>query len=147
MRQRDFVTGLVVGIVFGIALGVAEGGDVNINIAGPPVAAMVVPAPPPVIVTRPEFVLVPGTQVYSAPRVDFNVFLFGGRYWSHHNDVWYVTARPGAPWTRVAVATVPVQVRAVPVKYYKVKPRHVREVEHEGGHRGCPPGLAKQGRC
>ena len=74
------------------------------------------------------------------------VFLFGGKYWSHHNDVWFVAPRPGARWTRVAVTAVPHEVRAVPVTYYKVKPKHAKGMkEHEG--RGCPPGLAKQGRC
>lgn len=147
MANREFVTGLVAGIIFGVALGTAEGGDVNVNIGVPPVPAVVV-APPPVIVARPHVVIVPGTQVYSAPDVEFNVFFYGGKYWSHHNDVWYVTPRPGMQWTRVGVAAVPVQVRGVPVKYYKVKPKYARHHDEDRGHgKGCPPGLAKQGRC
>ena len=146
MRHRDFVMGLVVGIIFGVALGSAEGGDVNVTI-GAPVPPVLMPPPPPVIVARPEVVLVPGTRVYTAPKAEYNMFVFGGRYWSHHNDVWYVAPRPGAPWTRVAVASVPVEVRAVPVKYYKIKPKYAREIHEREHGKGCPPGLARQGRC
>jgi hypothetical protein len=150
MKRQGPVVMFVMGLVFGMAMGTAEGGDVNVNIGVPPVAAVVV-APPPVMVARPQVVLVPGTPVFTAPNVEFNVFLFGGKYYSHHNDVWYVTPRPGAKWERVAVATVPVEVRGVPVKYYKVKPKHAKAWKHDDddrGHgKGCPPGLAKQGRC
>jgi hypothetical protein len=166
---------LAVGVaVAALALGagVAAAGDVNINIGAPapavvvapptptvvvapPVAAVVV-APPPIIVERPRMILVPETKVYTTPHVDFNLFLFGGKYYSHHNDHWFVTTKPGAPWTQVVVASVPVEVRGVPVKYYKVPPGHAKKHKdkdddddrgHGRGGKGCPPGLAKQGRC
>jgi len=132
--MKGFLVGVVVGVIFGVALGTAEGGDINVNIGAPPI-----------IVSTPDLELVPGTYVYRAPHVEFNVFLFGDRYYSHHNGVWYVTPRAGAKWTRVAV--VPVEVRAVPVQYYKVKPKHAKKVKGDDAGKGCPPGLAKQGRC
>ena len=92
MKDRGFVLSLVVGIIFGAAIGTAEGGDVNVTIGAPPIVV----APPPVITAKPAVVVVPGTPVYRAPGVEFNVFLFGGKYYSHHNDVWYVTPRPDA---------------------------------------------------
>jgi hypothetical protein len=142
MTRHSWWISVIAGLIVGISLGTAGAGDVNINIGAP---AVVVP-PPPVITVRPHVMAVPGSPVYTAAQVDFNVFLFGGKYWSHHNDVWFVAPRPGARWTRVAVTAVPHEVRAVPVTYYKVKPKHAKGMrEHEG--RGCPPGLAKQGRC
>jgi hypothetical protein len=140
-RQRWWIP-LITGLCVGIALGTAAAGDVNINIGAPPIVA-----PPPIIMARPQVVAVPGTAVFTAPQVEFNVFMFGGRYWSHHNDVWFVAPRPGARWTQVAVTAVPREVRAVPVTYYKVKPKHAKAMkgEHEG--RDCPPGHAKKGRC
>jgi hypothetical protein len=47
-----------------------------------------------------------------------------------------------APPKLVVVPGSPVFL-AVPVAYYKIPPGHAKKM---GGH-GCPPGLAKQGRC
>lgn len=149
-------------------VGVVAAGDVNINIGAPPVVvappapvvvappvAAVVVAPPPVIVAKPRMILVPETKVYTTPQLEFNVFLFGGKYYSHHNDHWFVTTKPGAPWTQIVYASVPVEVRGVPAKYYKVPPGHAKKHDRDDdddrgrghGGKGCPPGLAKQGRC
>jgi len=128
-----------------VSAGAASAGDVNINVGWPP----------PLIVEKPHVVIVPETRVYRAPKLEFNVFVFGGKYYSLHNDQWYVTAKVGAPWTYVVYERVPVEVRTVPVKYYKVPPGHAKKMrdrddDDRPGHdhgKGCPPGLAKQGRC
>ena len=100
--------------------------------------------------------MIPESKVYRAPNLEFNVFVFGGRYYSLHNDQWFVSVKVGAPWTPVVVARVPVEVRAVPVRDYKVPPAHAKKMHDRddddqgrgNGHgKGCPPGLAKQGRC
>lgn len=131
MTRQSILALLIAGACAGMWMGTAAAGDVNINIGAPAVVV-----PPPVITAQPQLVVVPGTAVYTAPHVDFNVFLFGGKYWSHHNDVWFVAARPGARWTRVAVASVPHEVRGVPVTYYKVKPKHAKAMKHGGEHPG-----------
>jgi hypothetical protein len=128
-----------------LCAGAASAGDVNVNVGWPP----------PLIVEKPRVVVVPETKVYRAPSLEFNVFMFGGRYYSLHNDQWFVTAKVGAPWTHVVYERVPLEVRAVPVKYYKVPPGHAKKMrdrddDDRSGHgrgKGCPPGLAKQGRC
>lgn len=141
---------IVLTLLIALSGGVAAAGDVNINVAFPP--------PPPLIVEPPHVVVVPETRVYRAPNLEFNVFMFGGKYYSLHNDHWFMAVRVGAPWTPVVVERVPVEVRTVPVKYYKIPPGHAKKMKagaDEGdspgrgkGHdRGCPPGLAKQGRC
>lgn len=162
--NRTFSLALVItAAALATCAGVASAGDVNINIGAPPVVvatpappvAAVVVAPPPIIVEKPRMILVPETRVYTTPHLEFNVFLFGGKYYSLHNDHWFVAVKPGAPWTQIAYATVPVEVRGVPVKYYKVPPGHAKKHDRDDdddrgrghGGKGCPPGLAKQGRC
>ena len=109
---------LVVGALALVTLcaGAASAGDVNINVGWPP----------PLIVEKPRVVVVPETRVYRAPSLEFNVFVFGGKYYSLHNDRWYMTARVGAPWTPLIVEHVPTEVRAVPVKYYKIPPGYAK---------------------
>ena len=98
-------------------------------VAPPPpvVVAPVVVAPPvvihpPVLVSPPRVVIVPGTQVYTVPSASFNVFVYGGQYYSYHQGSWFHSPRHGAPWTPVAVTHVPAQVRAVPAKHWKIPP-------------------------
>lgn len=131
MNRQRMLALLVAGVSIGLSSGAAVAGDVTVNIGAPAVVVA-----PPMIMTPPQLVVVPGSAVYTAPHVDFNVFLFGGKYWSLHNDVWFVTSRPGARWTKVAVTAVPHEVRGVPVAYYKVKPKHAKGPKHDGEHRG-----------
>jgi len=130
MNRQSMIGVLVIGLSVGMSIGTARAGDVNVNIGAPAVVLA-----PPTITVQPQLVAVPGSAVYTAPQVDFNVFVFGGKYWSLHNDVWFVTPRPGARWTRIAVAAVPHEVRGVPVTYYKVKPKHVKAMKHDK-HKG-----------
>jgi hypothetical protein len=116
-------------------------------IVTPPVVAtppVVVTPFPPVVTTLPPLVVVPGSPVFYAPGVSMNFFAYGGRYYSFHQGGWFVATSHGGPWTAIAVKKVPRPVLAVPVAYYKVPPGHAKKMSHE---HGCPPGLAKQGRC
>jgi hypothetical protein len=108
-----------------------------------------IPSPPPIVVASPpRLVVVPGTPVFHAPGASINVFAYGGHYYSFHEGAWFVAAAPGRPWVAIAPAKVPRPVLAVPVTYYKVPPGHAKKLGRDGGRgRGCPPGLAKQGRC
>ncbi|HEX7786210.1 MAG TPA: hypothetical protein VF653_08315, partial [Methylomirabilota bacterium] len=100
---------------------------------------------PPIVATPPQLVVVPGSPVSYAPGVNINFFAYGGRYYSFHHGGWFVATKHGGPWVAVAPGRVPQPVLAVPVAYYKVPPGHPKKMHHPG--RGCPPGLAKQGRC
>ena len=112
--------------------------SVNVNVGPPPV---IFPAPP-------RVVLVPQTPVYYAPDTSYNVFFYQGRYWSFHEGAWFLANSHGGPWAFVPVAQVPPPVLAVPVRYYRVPPGHAKHHGDGYGHgKGCPPGLAKQGRC
>ena len=110
------------------------------QVAAPPPPPVAVAPPPIVIQTPPQLVVVPGTPVYYAPAVNFNYFVYGGHYYVLHNGAWFYAAGYSGPWTYVALEHVPQPVLAVPAHYYKVPPGHWKSG-------GCPPGLAKQGRC
>jgi hypothetical protein len=122
----------------------------------------------------PGLVVVPGTPVYYAPGAPANVFFYGHQYWVFANGGWYVGPTWNGPWALVDPPYVPAPVLQVPVAYYPAPPpywrgwrgdrppqweshyggewreeaheRRWREGEERWG-RGCPPGLAKQGRC
>ena len=114
---------------------------VNVGVPAPPQAVVMHPAPPVVLVAPPKLVVVPGSPVFYAPGTSINFFAYGGRYYSFHEGAWFVATTHGAPWATIATGRVPQPVRAVPVAYYKVPPGHAKKMG------GCPPGLAKQGRC
>jgi hypothetical protein len=156
MSQRSTVGAL---LLLAASVAPAAAGDVSIGInfgSPPPVVVapqpvVVAPAPPPafVVATPPAVVLVPGTSVYAVPSASFNLFLFGDRYYSLHNGVWFQGRSHNGPWVAIAAEAVPRPVLAVPVTYYRVPPGHAKRDKHERheAERGCPPGLARQGRC
>ena len=127
-------------VVVGVALyALAAEAQVSVNIAPPPV---IFPAPPRVLA-------VPNTPVYYVPDTSYNIFVYDKRYYAFHDGGWFVATAHGGPWAFVPVERVPRPVVAVPVKYYKVPPGHAKRMDGGApGHgKGCPPGLAKQGRC
>ena len=158
-RTMPLVVALAV-IVVALPGALAVAGDVNVGVTigvpRPPVvvappAVVVAPptvvvAPPPVVLAPPSLVIVPGMPVHHVPTASFNFFVYGNRYYSFHNGAWFVAGGRGAPWTIIAIESVPAPVRAVPVKHHKVPPGHAKKMDaHEGGW--CPPGQAKKGRC
>lgn len=124
--------------------------EINIGISVSPPAAVVVAPPPAVVVASPpRVVAIPGSGVYYAPSASYNLFVYGGLYYSFHNGMWFVAAGPHAEWAAIGPDLVPPPVLAVPVTYYRVPPGHARKMGHHGPAepQGCPPGLAKHGRC
>ncbi len=146
-----------ISLIIGVALAIggfssvaATAGQVNVGVnigipGPPPPPAIVLPAPPRVVV-------VPNSPVSYAPSVDFNLFVYGGRYYSFHQGSWFYANRHSGPWTFIPTERVPRPVIGVPVTYYKVPPGHAKKMASAPGGpagpaHGCPPGLAKQGRC
>ena len=127
----------------------AVGGDVNvgINVGVPAPPKILLPAPPPVVV-------VPNTPVSYVPSVDFNLFVYSGRYYTLHDGSWFYATSHSGPWVFIATERVPRPVVAVPVTYYKIPPGHAKKMERPAAvpagppsEGGCPPGQAKKGRC
>src|SRR5262245_56233748 len=134
-----------------VAMTEAGGGDVSVGlplgIPVPPPPSIVLPAPPPVVV-------VPNTQVSYAPSVDFNLFVYGGRYYTFHDGSWFYATRHSGPWVFIPTERVPRPVIGVPATYYKVPPGHAKKMARSAAPQGspaaetwCPPGQAKKGRC
>jgi len=103
--------------------------SVNINIGPPP--PIVVSAPPTVVVVP----TVPAVQY--VPSLSVDVFVYGGHWYYWHGGHWFVGPSYQGPWTYVLVERVPAPVLAVPVRYYKVPPGHLKTLG------GGPPGHAK----
>jgi hypothetical protein len=121
---------------------------INVPVPAPPTVVITPPRPPVVVTAPPQLVVVPGSPVFYAPGASMNFFAYGGRYYSFHEGTWFVATSYGSPWVTIAPARVPQPVLAVPVAYYKIPPGHAKKMGRDGGlGRGCPPGLAKQGRC
>jgi len=120
----------------------ADGVRIGISVPVPATPTVVItpPRPPLVVVAPPQLAVVPGSPVFYAPSASMNFFAYGGRYYTFHEGAWFVATTYGSPWETIAPARVPRPVLAVPVAYYKVPPGQAKKM-------GCPPGLAKQGRC
>src|SRR5262245_26427549 len=117
-----------VGVVAVAASALAGDVNIGINIGGPPA-----PPPPPMVIEEPpRLLVVPSSPVYYAPSVPYNFFYYDGRYWTFNAGNWFWGGSVRGPWTYAAVGYVPRPVLAVPVRYYKVPPGHLK---HRGrGH-------------
>jgi len=122
--------GVAVAVAIGISAAVAAANDVNVGVAGPP--PFVVSSPPPIVI-------IPGSSVYRLPSASFNLFMFSGRYYSFHNDAWFLAASYSGPWKLIAVEQVPKPVLGVPATYYKIPPGQAKKM----GLAAAPPGHAK----
>jgi hypothetical protein len=130
----------VVGMV--AAMAVLAGGSgaradvqINIGIGMPAPPAIVLPAPP-------RLVVVPSTPaVRYAPDLDVNYFVYGGRYYTFHDGAWFMASVWSGPWAYVETVRVPRAIRIVPARYYRVPPRYVA---YRGHPHGLPPGQAKK---
>lgn len=100
---------------------------VNINIGPPPI---VVPEPP-------ALVLVPRTQVYFVPGVEFDVFFHNGFWWSHRGEHWYRSRAYNGPWKTIGRRYVPAPVVRVPRDYRNVyvRERHIPYGQWKKEHR------------
>ena len=120
MRKASLLAALIVAVVW-IAPVDAQV-NVTVNVAPPP--PLVVAAPPPMV-------LVPGTRVYHVPSATFNLFVYGGQYYSFHNGVWFIGPSHNGPWRTIVVERVPRPVVAVPVKYYRIPPGHAKKMDDD----------------
>jgi hypothetical protein len=134
MTPRIVVGALVTAL---LGAGAVAAADVNVNVG------IGVPAPPPIVVVAPPpLVVVPGVPVVSyAPALQVDVFVHQGLWYYPYGGYWYVGHSHRGPWKPIAFAAVPSAVVAVPVKYYKIPPGHLKH-----GGPGGPPGHKKNGK-
>lgn len=74
----------------------------------------------------PQLVLIPGSPVYYAPRLNSNFFFYDGLYWLYRDDEWYSSSWYNGPWEFVGPQYVPLFVLRVPVRYYRQPPQYFR---------------------
>ena len=101
--------------------------------------------PPPIVVAQPpEMVMVPGSDVYFVPDVNYDVFFYNGFWWSPRGERWYRARAYNGPWRVVPRRIIPPPVFRVPRDYRRVylRERHVpygqwkREWREHGRGRG-----------
>jgi len=118
MRKKNFI-GLISFIILsiGIFLLPARGyTDVDFHIGigiGAPPSSYPDPSPPPVY-------LIPGTFVYFAPHVGFELFFHSGYWYRLHDRHWLRAAYYNGPWYYLPPSRVPVVFRYLPRNYYRV---------------------------
>lgn len=103
------------------------------------------PAPPPPfpVQSPPVSVLIPGTAVHHVPSASFNLFIYGGRYYSFHNGAWFSGPSNNGPWALMTTDRVPKPVLGVPLKYYKVPPGQAKKM---GGPTGAGSGQGREAK-
>ena len=144
MTRRLIIPSLLavcLGICATPATGRAADVHVGINVGVPPPPVVALPAPP-------SYVAVPGVPAVSyAPEVSFNLFTYGGQYYTYNDGNWFLAPAYGQPWVYVPPARVPRPVLAVPVRYYRVPPGHWKKVHGHphGWHHGHDHGHGNHG--
>lgn len=131
MTRTRLVAALLVWVAGAASVAAAADVQININL-GPPPPPIVVAAPPPLVV-------VPGVPVVQyAPSLQVDLFFHEHRWYYPHGGYWYVGPSYKGPWTPIPSVQLPAAIVAVPVRYYKIPPGHLKHLE-----KGGPPGHAK----
>lgn len=125
--MRTSIRAIVAPAVLGAALVATpvDAADVHVGIH--------IGVPPPVyrFDAPPALVVVPGVPgVRYAPNVGVSFFAYGDRYYTYHDDAWFIARDEYGPWSYVERRAVPAPVLSVPTRYYHAMPRH------RGGHYG-----------
>jgi hypothetical protein len=71
------------------------------------------------------------------PSVQVDLFFFQHQWYYAHGGHWWVGPSYKGPWVIVGPGRLPRHIVAVPVRYYKVPPGHLKKLE------GGPPGHGK----
>ena len=67
--------------------------------------------------SRPRFGLSPGSQVYYGSDIDRDVYSYGDEWYYVDQDSWYRGPSYEGPFVAINFASVPYEVRGVPVRY------------------------------
>lgn len=86
------------------------GVNVNIGINVPPPPALVLPAPP-------ELVVIPNTYAYFAPGIDVDIVFYHGYWYRPHAGYWYRARSYNGPWNYIVIDRVPRTVIHLPPDY------------------------------
>ncbi|HEY2387157.1 MAG TPA: hypothetical protein VGK30_09360 [Candidatus Binatia bacterium] len=103
--------------------------DVHVGIAIPP---------PPVVTfeSEPQVVVVPQTQVYYVPGLDYDFYRFGGWWYVNRDGYWYSSRSYHGPFGPIAFERVPHAIVAIPASYHHhpIHPAHWHGEQHARYH-------------
>lgn len=117
------------------------GFDVNINVGNRP--AVVVPAPPVVVVPvaprvvieePPVFIVPPGLGFYVGIDIPYDIFYISGRYYLWQDNYWYRAPHYRGPWTVVKYKHLPPGLRKHKlerIRYYRDDEYRVYRHDHD----------------
>ena len=104
-----------------------------------------IPPPPAVVFDRePGVVLVPQTQVYYVPDLDYDLYRFGGYWYINRHGYWYRSSSYRGPFAPIVYERVPHAIIAVPSRFHRAPihpanwhggPPHAHPVSHHAPHR------------
>jgi hypothetical protein len=100
-------------IALGIQAPQAKAADVSIGLRigdrynGPRVA----------YVRQPDVVMIPGTRVYYMSSSDYDLYRYGGSWYTYYDGGWYRAPRYNGPFMFISYQSVPRQIRYVPAEY------------------------------
>jgi hypothetical protein len=131
MRRPILTIAIVTALSLCLTRGRAEAEvDVHINLGFPP--------PPPVVFHHePEVILVPETNVYYVPGLDYDFYRYGTVWYINRGGYWYSASSYRGPFTAIVHDRVPDAIIASPVRYrhHPARPPHWREDRGHGqGH-------------
>jgi len=86
----------------------------------------------------PQLAPVPASPVFYAPSVSANLFSYDREFFVFRGGVWYVGPGHNGPWTSLPPRYVPRPILAVPVRYYRERPREWAHWRHEAPPRWSP---------
>lgn len=109
---------VVASFLVGTALAGTGMAGVSINIGLGLGAPAVYPAPPPAVFPGPpDMVVIPGTYVYYAPGMQFDVFFYSGWWWRPWRGHWYRSYGYRGPWRYAAPGIVPRPLVMLPPRW------------------------------
>jgi len=88
--------------------------------------------------TPPIFEPVPASPVQYAPSIGANLFSYDGEFFVFLGSTWYVGPGHNGPWSELPPQYVPRPILAVPVNYYRVRPREWAHWRHDAPPRWAP---------
>ena len=86
----------------------------------------------------PQLAPVPASRVFYAPSVSANLFSYNREFFVFLGGVWYVGPGHNGPWAELPPQYVPRPILAVPVRYYRERPREWAHWRHEAPPRWAP---------
>ena len=121
--RKLIVAGTMMLLLLGFPGQSMAGIHIGVNIGLPPFFAFSAP---------PEVVVIPGTNVYYCPDVNFDLYFYGGYWYRPYGGYWYRSASYGGPW--VYIQSAPYVLLSLPPDY-RIITRGYRRIPYGDLHR------------